>query len=81
MFTIAFAKALAERAITVFSSSLAGLLTAGGFGLIDAPWEQSLSVSGMAALVAVLLSIGGGAVTSSKTPDFTSDKTQRELGG
>lgn len=79
MFTLAFLKSLGERALVAFSASLAGLLSAGGFGLLDAPWEQSLSTAGMAALAAVLLSVAGGAVTSSKGPDFTSKATEKEL--
>lgn len=79
MFTLAYLKALGERAITVFAATLAGLLSAGSFGVLDAPWQQSLSVAGMAALVSVLLSVGGGAVTSSKAPAMTSDETQKNL--
>lgn len=79
MFTTAYLKTLLERAITVFAASLAGLLAAGGFGLLDAPWTQSLSTAGMAALAAVLLSVGGGAVTSSNAPALTSRETEREV--
>lgn len=79
MFTSAYLKSLFERAVTVFAASLAGLLTAGGFGLLDAPWEQSLSTAGMAALAAVLLSVGGGAVTTSKAPAMTSKGTEKTL--
>ena len=81
MFTLAYLKALGERAPTVFASTLAGLLSAGAFGLLDAPWEQALSASGMAALIAVLLSVGGGKFTSSKAPAMTSKETQKELAG
>lgn len=79
MFTLAYLKSLGERALAVFASTLGGLLSAGAFNLINAPWEDALATSGMAALIAVLLSVGGGAVTSSKAPALTSDKTQRDL--
>lgn len=79
MFTLANLKALGERAIVVFASTLAGLLSAGAFGLLDAPWEQSLSTAGMAALVAVLLSVGGQATTSSEGPTFTSRETELDV--
>ena len=79
MFTRAYLKSLLERAIVVFASTLAGLLSAGSFGLLDAPWQQSLSAAGMAALVAVLLSVGGGAVTGSKAPALTSEATEKTL--
>lgn len=79
MFTVGYWKKLGERAIVVFASTLGGLLAAGGFGLMNAPWEQSLSASGMAALVAVLLSLGGGQVTSSNEPALTSRETEKEV--
>lgn len=79
MFTFAYLKSLAERALVVFAAALGGLLTAGGFGLLDAPWEQSLSAAGMSALIAVLVSVGGGAVTSSNAPALTSESTEKEL--
>lgn len=79
MFSRAYWKKLGERTIVVFSSTLGGILAAGGFGLLDAPWEASLSAAGMAALVAALLSVGGGVVTTSKGPEMTSEETEREM--
>ena len=79
MFTVAYLKSLGERALVVFASTLGSLLGAGGFGLLDAPWEQSLSVAGLAALLAVLVSVGGGAATSSNKPALTSDETEKTL--
>lgn len=79
MFSLAYFRALGERAVTVFASTLGGLLTAGAFDLLNAPWEQSLAAAGMAALVSVLVSVGGGAATSSKAPAMTSKETQVEL--
>lgn len=76
---LAYWKKLGERAVIVFAGSLGGLLTAGGFNLLDAPWEQSLATSGMAALIAVLLSIGGGAATSSDSPALTSKDTESSV--
>lgn len=79
MFTSAYLKKLLERALVVFASSLGGLLSAGGFGILDAPWKNSLSAALMAALLAVLLSVGGGAVTSSTGPELTSKETELEV--
>jgi hypothetical protein len=76
---LAYWKKLGERALVAFAASLGGLLTAGGFGLLDAPWEQSLSTAGMAALLAVLLSVGGGAATSSDSPALTSKETEASV--
>lgn len=76
MFTIAYLKTLGERAITVFASTLGALLSAGAFDLMNAPWEKSLAAAGMAALVAVLLSVAGGKATSSNAPAMTSKQTE-----
>lgn len=72
----AYLKKLGERAVVTFAATLGALLTAGGTGLLDAPWEQSLSAAGMAALLAVLVSVGGGAATSSDSPALTSKETE-----
>lgn len=81
MFTRAYFKALVERAVTVFAASLAGLLGAGAFDLLNAPWEKSLATAGMAALVAVLLSVAGGKATTSNAPAMTSKETEKTLAG
>lgn len=78
-FTTAYFKSLAERALVVFASTLATLLGAGATGLLDAPWEQALSTAGLTALVAVLVSVGGGATTSSSSPALTSKETEVTL--
>lgn len=72
----AYLKVLAERAIMAFAASLGSLLASGATGLMDAPWEQSLSTAGLAALLVVLGSVAGGAVTSSNSPALTSKETE-----
>lgn len=72
----AYLKVLAERAVMAFAASLAALLGSGATGLMDAPWEQSLSTAGLAALLTVLGSVAGGAVTSSNSPALTSKETE-----
>jgi hypothetical protein len=66
MFTAAFWKGLAERAIKTFAASLAGLLGTAGLGLLDVDWGQALSVSGLATLVTVLLAVAN--------PDFVAGR-------
>lgn len=73
---LAYWKVLGERAVTVFAATLGGLLSAGAFDLLNAPWEQALATSGMAALIAVLLSVSGGAATTSNSPALTSKETE-----
>jgi Putative lactococcus lactis phage r1t holin len=53
---VAFLKATGERAIGMFSGSLASLLIADGGGLFDVGWGRALGASGMAALLSVLAS-------------------------
>lgn len=74
--SLAYWKLLGERALVAFSATLGALLTAGGTGLLDAPWQQSLSTAGMAALLAVLASVAGGAATSSNSPALTAKETE-----
>lgn len=70
MFNAKFGKALIERAIKTFCQSAVAFLAAGATGLIDVDWVQLASVSGLAALVSLLTSIGGGAVNGN--PSYTS---------
>lgn len=74
----AYLKVLLERALVAFATSLGALLTAGGFDLLNAPWEQSLATAGMAALATILASIAGGGLTTSNSPAFTSKETEIE---
>lgn len=63
MWTGAFWKALAERAIKTFCQALAALLVADGADILSMNWGDALSVAGMAALVSVLTTIASGAIT------------------
>lgn len=73
---LAYWKKLGERVLVAFAASLGGLLTAGGFDLLSAPWKQSLAASGMAALLALLASVAGGGFTTSDSPALTSKDTE-----
>lgn len=79
MFNAAYLKLLGERAITVFASSLAALLGAGAVNLLEVPWVDAIGTAAGAAFVAVLLSVGGGAATSSNSPALTSKGTEVEV--
>lgn len=76
MFSSAYAKLLGERALTVFASALAALLGAGAVNLLEVPWVDALGTAAGAAVVAVLVSIGGGAATSSNSPALTAKETE-----
>jgi hypothetical protein len=70
VFTRNFVRQTAERAVKVFAESLAALLLASNTGLLDAPWETSLSAAGMAALVSVLVSIASRPVGAPDSPSL-----------
>lgn len=76
MFTKAYLKKLGERALTTFASALSGLLVGTGAGLLDVAWSNALSVAGMSTLVAVLVSVAGGAATTSNGPELVSRDTE-----
>lgn len=77
MFTIGFLKAMFERAIKTFAEALAAILVADPIvGLVDVAWGDALSVSGLAALVSVLLSIASSATGSG--PSLTNSERLTE---
>jgi hypothetical protein len=80
LFTRKFWIATAERAIRSFAASLASLLTASGTGLLETSWAEKLSVAGMAALVSILLAIGGGTFGKGDGPSFTGEEELKHNG-
>ena len=74
LFSGKFWIATAERAVRSFAASLASLLTAGGTGLLETSWAEKFSVAGMAALVTVLLAIGGGTFGKGDGPSFIGEE-------
>lgn len=58
MWALLFWKAIFERAVKTFVEAWAAALTTGAVGLHNADWLGSLSIAGMATLIAVLLNIG-----------------------
>lgn len=68
-----FWKASAERAVKTLAQAAVAFLAAGATGLIDVDWVQLASVSGLAALVSVLTSIGSGAITDG-SPSLSNEK-------
>lgn len=57
MFTLAFWRAVLERAVKTCAQSLAALLVADGTDLLTTDWGGRLSVAGMASVVSVLTSL------------------------
>lgn len=52
-------KAAGIRAVKTFAQSAVALITAQATGLLDVDWQALASVSGLAALVSILTSLGG----------------------
>lgn len=59
MWTVAFWKDLAERAIATFAEALVAVLVVVEGGIVDVDWTQGLGVAALAALIAVLKGIVG----------------------
>lgn len=74
MWTRNFWRATAERGIRTLAQSAAALLVGNGLGLLTVDWVAVGSVSGLAAVVSVLTSIGVGAATDG-TPSATHAET------
>lgn len=73
MWTTKFWKAAAERAVKTFAQAAVAFLAAGLTGLLEVDWVQLASVSGLAALISVLTSIGSGAITDG-SPSLANEK-------
>lgn len=79
MWTRTFWQAVAERALKTLAQAAAAMLVADGTGLLDADWLTVLSVSGMAAVVSVLTSIGSAAATDggpSLTTEYLPERSE-----
>ena len=63
MFTKAFWKALAERAVKTFAQAAAALLIAGATDLLQVDWKTVLATAGLTTLASILTTIGSGAIT------------------
>lgn len=77
IYTAAFWKAAAERAVKTFAQTAVASLTvtaAAGGGITDAAWLTVASVSGLAAVISVLTSVGSGMATGGG-PSVTNSET------
>lgn len=79
MNTGAFWKATAERAVRTFAQSSLALMAGDGIGILDVDWGEVASVSGLAAVAAVLTAIvtSGGPVGPGLTETVTTPDTPR----
>lgn len=79
LWSATFWRAVTERTVKAFSTSLVALLTADGTGLIDSAWGARLSAAGMAAVLSLLISVGSGALTNG-SPSLVSAEVLAEPG-
>lgn len=80
MFTSAYIKVLGERAVVLFAAALAAVLTADGFNVLDlSSWKAALFSAAATSIVGIVVSIAGGAATTSKAPAMTSKETENAL--
>ena len=68
-----FWAAALERAVKTWCQVVASILIAAGTGLLDTDWLTALSVSGMAAVISLLTSVGSDVATGSG-PSLTSSE-------
>ena len=64
----AFWRGAAERAVKTFAQSLVAVIGVGAVGLLDVDWIGALSAALLATVVSVLTSIGNADFTSGQTP-------------
>lgn len=69
IWTAAFWKGAAERAIKTGAQALAALLAAGSTGLLDVDWGNALSVAGLAIVASVVTSIANPTFVSGDTSE------------
>jgi hypothetical protein len=77
MFTFAFWKATAERAVKTFAQAFAAFIVLGTTGLLDLDWATAASISGAAALLSVLTSVASSGVGSAG-PSLAGEKLPGE---
>lgn len=68
IWTTAFWKGAAERAIKTFAQTLAAVFIVGTTGILEVDWIPALSVAGAAALASLLTSIGNADFVAGAQP-------------
>lgn len=73
MFTVAFAKAAAERAVKTFAQTLVALLGAGVVNVVHTAWVNDVEIAGGATVLSLLTSIASS--TTGNGPSATNSET------
>jgi len=75
VFTVAFWKAAAERAIKTFAQALVAVGLTGATGLLNVDWPAALSAAGLAGVVSLLTSVASSQV-SGDGPSLTTEHVE-----
>jgi hypothetical protein len=75
MWTVAFWKATAERALKTFAQAFAAFLVADATGILEVDWAKGASVAALATLLSVLTSVGSDVITTAPGPSLTDAET------
>ena len=78
MWTREFWMATAERAVRTFAQAFAAVIVVGATGVLDADWQNALSVSALTTLLSVLTSVAASATSGSDGPSFGQEKLTSE---
>jgi len=74
MWTVEFWRSSAERALRTFAQVLLSMIVVGETGFLDVDWVQAGSVSGLAALASVLMSVVATGVGDKGTASLVRDR-------
>lgn len=70
MWGVDFWKQAGERAVRTFAQVLLSMIVVGETGFLNVDWVQALSVSGLAALASVLMSVSATGFGDEGTPSY-----------
>ena len=70
MWGVEFWKQAGERAARTFAQVLLSMIVVGETGFLDVDWVQALSVSGLAALASLLMSVSATGFGDEGTPSY-----------
>lgn len=76
MFTTAFLKGAAERAVKTFAQALLAVIGVGSIGFADIDWQAQLSVAGLAALASLLTSLINPSFTAGADQDIVIEQIE-----
>lgn len=77
IWTREFWKATAERCVRAFAAGASGSFVAGATDLAEVPWRAAGTAGLVAAILALLFSLGANSFTGGGGPALNSDETLR----